>query len=141
MKHEKNEVRPTVRRTRRRPFSLMLGGGALVLAALSPPALAKTYVVKMTNTLKFVPAKVIIHKGDTVKWKNVSDLVHTATDVPSKAVNPSDASLPPGAKPFNSGFLKPGSSYRHTFKVTGTYHYFCIPHEIMGMLGTVIVKH
>lgn len=114
--------------------------GLLVIALAGTVAQAHTVVVKMTNSLKFVPAHVTISVGDAVEWKNVSDLVHTATDVPKKAVNTKDASLPSGAKPFNSGYLKPGQTYRHVFHIAGVYHYFCIPHEPLGMVGTVTVK-
>ena len=32
-----------------------------------------------------------------------------------------------------------GELYVHRFDVAGTYPYFCAPHAIMGMTGTVIV--
>lgn len=110
--------------------------------ALAVPgwASAKTITVGMTDSLHFTPHTVTIHKGDTVVWKNGSLLTHTVTDVPKLAVKQGDATLPKGAKPFNSGYLNPGQSFSHTFTVPGTYHYFCIPHEAVGMLGVVIVK-
>ncbi len=97
-------------------------------------------VVAMTNGLRFVPSEITIDVGDTVQWKNRSDLVHTVTDVPDRAVRQGDAALPPGAQPFNSGDIKPGETYSHTFEVAGTYKYLCIPHEADGMLGQVIVR-
>ncbi len=51
-----------------------------------------------------------------------------------------DVALPVGAKPFNSGNLKPGQAYRHTFTVPGRYRYFCVPHEGAGMIGEVVVR-
>ena len=51
-----------------------------------------------------------------------------------------DAALRPNAKEFDSGLISPGKDYSHTFTVPGTYKYFCIPHEAVGMLGTVIVS-
>ena len=94
----------------------------------------------MTNTLKFTPQTLTVHVGDTVVWKNGSALTHTVTDVLKPASTAGDATLPKGAKPFNSGYLNPGQSYSHMFAVSGTYHYFCIPHEATGMVGVVIVK-
>jgi plastocyanin len=38
------------------------------------------------------------------------------------------------------GAITSGDTYEHTFEVPGTYHYFCIPHERGGMVGTVTVK-
>lgn len=101
--------------------------------------LADTTVVEMTDQLKFDPAEVTIHIGDTVVWRNTSVLIHTVTDDASKAVRPEDAGLPKGAKPWNSGQLKPGGSFSRTFTVPGEYRYFCIPHEAAGMKGALRV--
>ncbi|MCL5279758.1 MAG: plastocyanin/azurin family copper-binding protein [Planctomycetes bacterium] len=30
--------------------------------------------------------------------------------------------------------------FQHTFEVPGTYVYFCLPHEAMGMVGKVTVQ-
>jgi plastocyanin len=122
-------------------------GVALVIAALvgvhlrsasasTPPILVK--MVDMPAT--FQPAKLSIRVGDTVEWKNVGNSVHHASSDPSTAVNPSEASTPSGAKPFDSGFLQPGESFTYTFTVPGTYKYICAPHETSGMLGEVVVK-
>jgi len=118
---------------------VILGAAGLVLAAPGQ-ADAATVTVGMTNTLKFTPQTLTVHVGDTVLWKNGSALSHTVTDVPKLASKAGDATLPKGAKPFNSGYIDPGQSYSHTFTVPGTYHYFCIPHEATGMTGVVIVK-
>lgn len=99
-----------------------------------------TPVVTMTNGDKYVPEKITINVGQTVRWKNTSSRVHTVTDNPGPAVYPSDASLPEGAKPFNSKDIKPGGTYEHTFTVPGSYRYFCIYHEPLGMVGEVVVK-
>jgi plastocyanin len=56
------------------------------------------------------------------------------------ALKPSDVSLPPGAKPFDSGFMKPDMTWSYSFKVPGTYKYTCVPHEKDGMNGEVVVK-
>lgn len=119
--------------------AMLLGAASLVLAVPGCAA-AGTVEVGMTNSLKFTPQKVTIHTGDTVKWTNGSQITHTVTDVPKLASKAGDATLPQGAKSFNSGYLNPGQSYSHTFTVPGTYHYFCIPHEATGMVGTVVVK-
>lgn len=100
-----------------------------------------TATVMMTDQLRFAPATVTIHVGEAVRWQNVtSAITHTVTADPGRAENPADVSLPPGAQPFNSGAVTPGQSFQHTFTVAGTYRYFCIPHETLGMLGTVVVE-
>jgi plastocyanin len=88
----------------------------------------------------YEPAVVTIKVGETVEWKNVGNSVHHASSDPSTAVNPAEVSNPPGAKPFDSGFLQPGQSFTYTFTVPGTYKYICAPHETSGMLGEVVVR-
>lgn len=95
--------------------------------------------VEMTNTMKFTPDTVWIESGETVLWKNTSLLVHSVTGDPSVSSIQGTASLPNDAKAFNSGMMDPKEQFRHTFKVPGTYQYFCIPHEGAKMYGWVIV--
>ena len=96
--------------------------------------------VGMTNSLEFTPAQVTISVGDTVLWRNNSDVVHTVTAIPSEAQDQSHVVLPEGAEPFGSGRMQPGDTFQHTFAVPGRYKYFCIPHESAGMIGEVIVE-
>jgi len=35
------------------------------------------------------------------------------------------------------GNLEAGETYEHTFETTGTHDYYCIPHEMNGMVGTI----
>jgi hypothetical protein len=35
--------------------------------------------------------------------------------------------------------MEAGATFEHTFETEGVYHYYCIPHESLGMLGSVIV--
>lgn len=98
-------------------------------------------VVKMIDMpATYEPAKLTIRVGETVEWKNLGNSVHHASSDPSEAVNPADVSNPPGAKPFDSGFLQPGQSFTYTFTAPGTYRYICAPHETSGMTGEVVVK-
>jgi plastocyanin len=100
-----------------------------------------TVVIKMLDTPpSFEPAQVRIHVGDTVKWENVGNSVHHATDDPAAAINPADVVKPAGAKSFDSGFIPPGASFTYTFTVPGTYKYVCAAHETSGMLGEVMVR-
>ena len=122
-------------------------GGALLgaLIALGPcatradPPAAGTAVVHISTFLKFGPKDVTIPVGGTVEWLNSSIETHTVTDDPVEAKDPAHAELPAGAPAFDSGPLKPGQSYSHTFSVPGRYSYFCRPHEMHGMLGAVVV--
>jgi len=101
------------------------------------PAAAK---VKILDTLVFEPKTLVVHVGDTVEWHNESLLVHTVTADPKLAARPVDVALPPDAAPFDSGFLAPDATFRHTFQRAGSYRYFCIPHEGANMVATVEVR-
>lgn len=96
--------------------------------------------IKMTDALKFSPQQVRIKAGGTVTWENPSTVVHTATADPDKVADADHVSLPDGAQPWDSGFVQPGDSFSHTFTEPGTYEYVCIPHEGVGMAGTIIVE-
>ena len=99
-------------------------------------------VIKMLDMpASFQPSLVTIKVGDTVKWENVSNSVHHATNDPSDAINAADVTNPPGAKPFDSHFIQPGESFTHTFRVPGTYKYVCAAlYEMSGMTAEVVVK-
>lgn len=119
------------------PPKILADGGVSALAdggAERPAA-----VVSTTSARTFVPAKVVIHVGQTVRWENPSYLVHTVTADPADAARPGDVKLPEGARPFRSGSLEPGAVFEHTFVVPGLYQYVCQPHELQGMIGQVVV--
>jgi len=82
--------------------------------------------------------------GQTLTWVNASALPHTTTDDPAKnpvaQAHPEYAQLPAGAAAWDSGLLQPGESFSQSFTVPGTYHYFCIPHVLSGMQGTITVQ-
>ncbi len=116
---------------------------AAALALLPDPARAASspLVIKMSDKEPFYsPDKVTIKTGETVEWINNGATVHSVSTEAAEAQNPKDVSMPAGAKAFDSGFLPPGGKYDYTFKVPGTYHYFCLPHEKAGMVGTIVVK-
>jgi plastocyanin len=125
----------------RRSFVKIVGALGVTVTA---PALAqgKTVDVAMKNSPKglFAPATVNISAGDTVTWTNGGVITHTVTFDPSKAMTASDVVLPAGATPFDSGDMEEDATYSHTFTVKGTYKYVCKYHEMMGMVGTVVVS-
>jgi plastocyanin len=117
-------------------LAILAGGQSDPIEAAEPVA-----VIHMTNELKFQPARVTVRVGETVQWVNgPSTFAHTVTCDPAKAKQPEDVSLPVGAKAFDSGIMQSGATFQHMFTVAGTYKYFCIPHELLGMVGEVVVK-
>jgi len=109
-------------------------------SARAPAESGKTgAIVAITDSFRFDPDTVTIHAGETVEWVNRSHFRHTVTDDPKMAGQAEDAALPAGAEAFSSQEIPPAGSYRRTLSVPGTYRYFCMPHEGIGMLGKIIV--
>lgn len=87
----------------------------------------------------FEPDRITVSVGTTVEWKNIGEQPHDATDDPGKALRAGDASFPPRATPFDSGYLSRGQTFSYAFEIAGDYKYVCLPHEFGGMTGEVIV--
>jgi len=99
---------------------------------------------------EFRPVELRVPPGTTVTWLNTNKQGHSVTAY--------EDGLPDGADYFASGgfdseqtareewgastggTLFQGQTYEHTFEIEGTYPYFCIPHEVGGMVGAVIVS-
>lgn len=116
----------------------------LVLMTTQPTRTAraedKAVVVTMTDTPPaYVPEKLTIKAGTTVVWKNTAKSLHDVTTNPSSVQNKNSVALPPGVKPFDSGFMPPDASWSYTFSVPGHYIYACIPHEKDHMIGQITV--
>ena len=107
-------------------------------AATSKPQTTSAQV-SLTDANQFQPATLSVPTGTTVTWTNSGSTQHTVTDDPSKAVSATDAALPAGAQPWDSGILNGGQTFTHAFTTPGTYKYFCIPHEALGMVATITV--
>jgi plastocyanin len=98
-------------------------------------------VVKMNDEMQFGPQLVTIPLGTTVRFENVGKrMVHTATCDPDLVDNADNVRLPEGAQAWDSGNVEPGSIWRHQFEEPGEYRYVCLPHELAGMIGTIVVE-
>ena len=115
------------------------------IASSAEASPAEAIEVRMTNQLRFEPETLTIRAGQTVTWINASAIPHTTTDDPAAnpvaKSHPDYALLPAGAAPWNSGLLQPGERFDHAFDVPGEYRYFCIPHVLSGMRGTIAVAY
>ena len=80
-----------------------------------------TNVVTIKN-LAFVPQNIELKAGDQVMWVNADSAPHTV-------------SLP---NVFDSGLIKPGTSFTYTFDKPGKYEYKCSIHPTM--VGVIEVK-
>jgi plastocyanin len=125
-------------------------GATAVGTVAAEPAVAQDgtiHTVDMTDQLVFDPDELTIAPGDTVVWENVGTIGHSVTAY--------EEEIPEDAEFFASGGLESeqaardsypsegdvpgGESYQHSFEVEGEYGYFCIPHEAVGMVGTLTV--
>ncbi|MDT8436157.1 MAG: plastocyanin/azurin family copper-binding protein [Gemmatimonadota bacterium] len=97
-------------------------------------------VIRMLDDMTFDPPHAVAHVGDTIVWVNDGRLPHTATADPRAARNPASVSLPAGARPWDSGSVAGGGTFRVAAEVPGAYAYVCTLHEMAGMKGTLEVR-
>lgn len=133
--------------TRRR---VLQSGTGIVAAAVLPPVVPKqagaTEVLAIDmvglpdgSDVWFDPIGLLIQPGQIVRWTNRdAGNSHTVT-----AYHPAffarSRRIPMYAKPWNSGYLLPDSSFSATFNEYGVYDYYCVPHEHAGMVGRIVV--
>ena len=126
---------------------LLRAGGLAVacLAAPRPGRSASLVEIRMRSDARgehvgFDPIGILIPPGQTVRWITESPgNPHTTT-----AYHPRNAKhslrIPAKAEPWDSGFLlKEGDHFEVTLTVAGVYDYFCLPHEVAGMVGRIVV--
>lgn len=102
-----------------------------------PVDLAEVGMVSRSDGEHFEPHVVRVTEGGTVRWTNESG-THSTTAYHS--ANDKPQLVPDGAAAWDSGVLsEEGATFEHTFETEGVYHYYCTPHETLGMIGSVIV--
>ena len=113
----------------------------------APTRTPEEHGVEMTDDLTFEPETLTIAAGDRVVWRNVGSAVHTVTaygeDVPDGAAYFASGgfeSEQAAREAFPEGGIEAEGTYAHTFAAAGEYRYFCVPHEQIGMRGTVAVE-
>lgn len=119
---------------------------SLTLAALllvAPLSAAEVHTVEVRNLgpdghrMVFVPGVVEAERGDSVLFLFKS-MGHNAMNY--QPDNHGKAQLvPEGAEAWDSGFLKPGETFKVTMEEEGIHHYLCLPHESQGMVGLIAV--
>jgi plastocyanin len=100
----------------------------VALLAFAPSAWAQQgqeVTVRMEDNF-FDRANITVEPGTTVTWVQSGDNPHTTTSYDGL---------------WDSGMIEGGSggTFSFTFEEPGTYDYYCIPHEDMGMTGSVTV--
>jgi plastocyanin len=98
------------------------GCGGSSPATPTPTPTPDVVPVAMRN-IKFMPAHVVVHLGQTVRWTNDDQTTHT---VASSVLRIASEGIPPG------------STYTYRPRRRGRYPYFCTIHA--GQTGVLIVR-
>lgn len=89
------------------------------------------------SSFYFDPVGVQVEPGTTIRFINESGQ-HTATAYCED--NDKEQRIPEGAECWDSGMLvEQGATFEVTLTEEGVYDYFCLPHEMLGMVGRIIV--
>ena len=90
-----------------------------------------TVAVAPGGNLRFDPETFTVAAGDTVQW---------VWESPGHNVSP--GSVPSGSdwQGKDADTYGEGTTYAHTFEVTGEYEYHCQPHQSVGMVGSFTVE-
>ena len=90
-------------------------------SAPAPAPQPQTHTI-VIESMRFEPADLTVHPGDTINWMNKDLFAHTAT---------ADGG-------FDSRQIDPGGSWRLTLQTTGDVPYLCTLHPTMK--GTLRVR-
>ncbi|HXV85426.1 MAG TPA: plastocyanin/azurin family copper-binding protein [Gemmatimonadales bacterium] len=95
----------------------------------------------------YSPATLTIRVGDTVRWINVSGGPHNvafyADKIPAGASDVLNNLMPNRMSPLSGALMIDSLAvYEITFtgSPAGTYEYFCLPHEALGMKATLTIQ-
>jgi len=86
---------------------------------------AQIHTVTQTGNT-FSPQALQVHVGDTVRWIWTGGS-HTTTSI----------NTPLGASTWDSPLNSTVTSYDYVVEFAGMYNYVCLPHQSMGMTGTI----
>lgn len=125
-------------------------GGDTGAMAQTAPMTGTAHDVNMVlegSDYKYVPATLTIAPGDVVRFHNVSGGPHNVQFYPDSIPAGAAAALNAGM-PDRSGELagpllvEPNAVYTISFAnaPTGEYHYYCLPHQAMGMKAQITVQ-
>jgi plastocyanin len=112
---------------------------SLAAVAIASPSAVPAARVIITAAPAFDPPAVSISRGQSVQWTNMDRSPQTITDDPARVSKPSDAVLPSGGQPWDSGVLNTGQTFTHIFNVPGDYTYSSLAGEAQGLIGHITV--
>ncbi len=128
----------------------VLAIGALAFArpvSLSAPVTHRVRLMQQGSKYMFNPADFTIHVGDVVEFENVSGGPHNVEfdkdQIPPGARDVLNRAMPRKMGDLAGPFLTaPNEKYSISFAGApkGQYHYFCLPHRALGMVGVITVE-
>lgn len=90
------------------------------------------------NGSYFDPKGLLVEPGATVTFVNESGAHATAAYHPDNDDHP--LRIPEGASVWSSKtFSETGAEFEVTLDTPGVYDYYCPPHEVLGMVGRIVV--
>ncbi len=99
-----------------RYLSKTINAAAIAVAFMLPSiSFAETHFVEIKGFV-YIPAELSIKAGDSVVWKNLDIVPHTATDANKK---------------WDTGEIKPGESKQLKFEKALDSAYYCVYHPSM----------
>lgn len=111
----------------------VVGGTAAAQESDTETASGETHEVSMVTSddgdYYFDPIGLHVQPGDTIRWTIESG---------SHNVVSYDDRIPEGADTFETEIISEGS-HELTFSTEGTYDYYCMPHQSLGMVGRFVV--
>ena len=126
-------------------LAVTLGGVALAenaVGATTPPPVKKVAIASFSQCgngyFCFKPPTLTVKKGIKVVWTNTTGTAHTVTRCSMAACGVNGGT---GKQTkFASPDIAPKKTYAFTFKMVGTYRYYCKVHGYGLMHGTITVK-
>lgn len=105
------------------------------------PATGETVSVEMITDNKgsyFDPKGLLIESGTTVRFINDSGSHSTTAYHPENGDKP--MRIPKDATPWDSGIIVDlDEAFEVTFETPGVFDYYCTPHEMLAMVGRIVV--
>ncbi len=134
------------RQVNRRAFIQAAGMGSLVLGSIGRAFSQASDIPQIRIRSSYPqglwyydPVGLYLRPGQTVRW------ICTKWGSSVTAFHPENDNrelrIPEGAQPFDSGLMGDdvNTTFEWTFEVEGTYDYFSRNHEILGLVGRIVV--
>lgn len=110
-------------------------------ATATPDAGGQVHEVKMVTTQggaagEFQPKTITVKKGDVIRWTMAESGIPHNVSFAQGDNNPAGFT-PPADSPL---YTNAGETYELKIDMApGTYNYACVPHKMMGMVGSITV--